>query len=127
MLNLKLITRSEYKLLLDQRDSALKLFTLERERADRLIDQVISMSGNEPVGDEYRKEKKIAEAEVDARVKEMQEIFDDTSAAVIGGRAIDREDDSASEDIVGEIAAAVAAQTSARTSAQRSPKVERPR
>lgn len=121
MLGLKLITKSEYALLLEQRDSALKLFTLERERADRLIDQVISMSGNEPVGDEYQQQKKVAESEVDARVKEMQEIFDETSAAVIGGDSVvvDGADDSPADDPVAEIAAAVKATMTS--------KVERPR
>ena len=123
---LRLITDSEYKLLIEQRDSALTLFTAERQRSDRLIDQVISMSGNEPVGDEYQQQKKQAESAFAAQQRELSEIYEDTAAQVLGGTVAKGEEsedakETPAEDIVAEISAAV----NEIARAGKSPKVEK--
>lgn len=83
MFNLMIISKREYALILEQRDSALKLAASERTRADRLLDQVVMMAGQEPVSDaavEIREEQaKVAEK----REMEVAEIFSDNLEEII--------------------------------------------
>lgn len=102
MFGLKIISKREYEFLLEEvkkanlriageRERAKervaqfeKLFIVERERADRLLDQVISLSGNEPVSERYQTEQKAAVGEYESRMAEMEEIYNDQLGEIFG-------------------------------------------